>query len=570
LRSVYACLFSDRSPIGFSKSFLSPVARWLWCNAAPLVTPTAETKFVFCCTAVATILAASAWAQSVSVSSPSDGTSVASPVHIAASANGGNYPVSAIWVYVDDQPAYKTASASVNTYLSLAAGSHHVVTNAWNSIGQVASSSQYISVTSNAGVAIASPSSGATVSSPVQFVASATAPSGRVIDAMRIYVDSSNAYTVGAASINTAVAMAPGVHSISMQAWDNTGAVYVENMSVTVGSSASNSQYQNNFNATSNWVSQFSQADGALLYTPQVINPYYANIAAIGMTKDPNRMPQVVGWINWYINHLNWPDKWGLYGTTYDYNVNNGVATSTDNADSTDSYAATFLSLVWNAWQSGDANARSTIANLSYQLDVVGGVIIQTQQSDGLTWAKPDYQIKYLMDNCEAYRGLRDLASLYQNAFGDTTKAAYYNAAANSMLNGILSMWMNGSWAVYKDGIGRLAAPNLSTWYADASAQVFPVLMGVVNSSDPRAQQAYAAFNAAWPGWPTLSFNSQDPFPWCLIVEGAAAMGDRNRVATYISTMQSKYVNSGFPWPFYNAEAGWFMRANNYMLGRGW
>jgi hypothetical protein len=28
-------------------------------------------------------------------------------------------------------------------------------------------------------------------------------------------------------------------------------------------------------------------------------------------------------------------------------------------------------------------------------------------------------------------------------------------------------------------------------------------------------------------------------------------------------------VNSGFPWPFYNAEAGWFIRANNYMLGRG-
>jgi len=28
-------------------------------------------------------------------------------------------------------------------------------------------------------------------------------------------------------------------------------------------------------------------------------------------------------------------------------------------------------------------------------------------------------------------------------------------------------------------------------------------------------------------------------------------------------------VNSGFPWPFYNAEAGWFLRANSYMMGRG-
>lgn len=130
-------------------------------------------------------------------------------------------------------------------------------------------------------------------------------------------------------------------------------------------------------------------------------------------------------------------------------------------------------------------------------------------------------------------------------------------------------MWMNGKWAVYKDGIGRLAAPNLGTWYADASVQVFPVLMGVMSASDFRAQQSYTAFNAAWPGWDTLSFNSQDPFPWCLVADAAAAMGDKARVATYINSMQSKYVNSGFPWPFYNAEAGWFIRTNNYMLGRG-
>jgi len=90
-----------------------------------------------------------------------------------------------------------------------------------------------------------------------------------------------------------------------------------------------------------------------------------------------------------------------------------------------------------------------------------------------------------------------------------------------------------------------------------------------VTSSDSRSQQAYTAFNTAWPGWPTLSFNSQDAFPWCLVVDGAAAMGDKARVATYINTIKSRYLDSGFPWPFYNAEAGWFMRANNYMVGRG-
>ena len=206
------------------------------------------------------ILVTAALAQSVSVNSPSNGETVASPVHVTATARGGGHPVSAIWIYVDNQPLYKTKTASVDTYLSLAAGSHHIVANAWNAIGQVATDSLNISVTGNVGVSIKAPTPGANVGSPVQFVASATAPKGRVINAMRIYVDSKNAYTVYASSLNTSLALAAGAHAINMQAWDNTGAVYVKTMSITVGSSNS---YQNNFNAASKWVAQFSKPDGA-------------------------------------------------------------------------------------------------------------------------------------------------------------------------------------------------------------------------------------------------------------------------------------------------------------------
>jgi len=76
-------------------------------------------------------------------------------------------------------------------------------------------------------------------------------------------------------------------------------------------------------------------------------------------------------------------------------------------------------------------------------------------------------------------------------------------------------------------------------------------------------------YYGAWPGWPTLSFNSQDPFPWALVADVAATMGDNARAATYITSIQNKYVSSGFPWPFYPAEGGWYMRANSYMLGHG-
>ena len=326
--------------------------------------------------------------------------------------------------------------------------------------------------------------------------------------------------------------------------------------------------YQSDLTATATWLRNRSVAgDGAILYGSSEIIPYYSNLAAIGLTHDPASYTTVQRWMQWYINHLNWPDKWGLYGTMYDYDYSNGTETSHNTADSTDSYAATFLSLAWAFYQTGDPSAQSYIKTLSYQLDSIGGVLIKTQQSDGLTWAKPDYQIKYLMDNCEAYRGLRDLASLFQSAFGDSSKAAYYNAAADSMLQGIDGMWMSGSWAVYKDNGGNLASPQMGNWYPDATSQVFPALMGVVAGLDPRSIQVYGNLNAAWPGWPTLSFNSQDPFPWILIGDAAAIMGDTARVSIFVQNIQSKYVSQGFPWTFYSAEAGWFMRLSAYMLG---
>ncbi len=518
----------------------------------------------------------------VTVSSPTAGATVASPVTFSASAYGGGYAVTAIRIYVDSQSMYTVYNTTgLNTSLALATGSHYVVVQAWNSAGQVFNRSLSITVSSSSGsgsVSVSSPTNGSTAASPVHFVASAAAPAGRVITAMRIYVDSASAYTVNAASLNTYLGLATGGHSVVVQAWDNTGAVYKNGLSVNVGSSTSSSgsssSYANNLTATSNWLAKYTIApDGAILYgfsyTTNRINPYYSNLAAMGFTKDPTKYTLVQNWMKWYIAHLNWPDKWGLYGTTYDYNVSNGVESSTGDADSTDSYAATFLSLAWAYYQTGDAGAQSYVRSIKYQLDMIGGVLVQTQQSDGLTWAKPSYQIKYLMDNSEAYRGLRDLAALFQ-ALGDGSGANYYNGIADHMLQGINGMWMPGSgaWAVYKDALARLAAPSWGTWYPDATSQMFPVLYGVVSGSDPRSQTVYSKFNGAWPGWPQLSFNSQDQFPWAMIAGAAARMGDSGRVNTYITTVHNKYVSQNFPWPWYNMEAGWFIRVNNYMMGK--
>src|SRR5947199_1139 len=68
------------------------------------------------------------------------------------------------------------------------------------------------------------------------FLMTASAFAGNPISAMRIYVDGNSAYTVNASQLDTTVSAAAGTHSLIVQAWDTTGAVYKQPLTVIVGS----------------------------------------------------------------------------------------------------------------------------------------------------------------------------------------------------------------------------------------------------------------------------------------------------------------------------------------------
>lgn len=87
-----------------------------------------------------------------------------------------------------------------------------------------------------AGVTVSSPTTGSTVGSPVHFVASAT--SSHPITAMRIYVDNVSVYVVSSSKIDTSVAMSSAKHNVVVQAWDSSGAVFKQALTITVGASA--------------------------------------------------------------------------------------------------------------------------------------------------------------------------------------------------------------------------------------------------------------------------------------------------------------------------------------------
>lgn len=186
---------------------------------------------------------AAATTGSVTISSPSNGATVSSPVQIVASAVSGNssYPVAGMRLYVDGTSVYTVYSASMNTSQVLTPGAHTLSVLAGDTSGK--SYYKTISITVAAAtpgaVTIASPANGATVSSPTQFVASATANSGQKIAAMQIYVDNVSVYSTSAASLNTSLSLASGAHSVVIQAWDNAGTTYKTARSITVtGSTA--------------------------------------------------------------------------------------------------------------------------------------------------------------------------------------------------------------------------------------------------------------------------------------------------------------------------------------------
>jgi 6-phosphogluconolactonase len=85
-------------------------------------------------------------------------------------------------------------------------------------------------------VTVASPGSGASVGSPVNYVASASSSGcSKGISAMRIYTASGvNAYTINSNKLNTNINLPVGSYSTVVQAWDNCGGVGKTTVNITV------------------------------------------------------------------------------------------------------------------------------------------------------------------------------------------------------------------------------------------------------------------------------------------------------------------------------------------------
>lgn len=352
--------------------------------------------------------------------------------------------------------------------------------------------------------------------------------------------------------------------------------------------------YQAIMDSEIEWIKSLQLSNGAFAFRLDEvnlvrINPYFADYAAMALLRagdGEKHAGEVKNYLNWHFEHLNnsKADRNGIDGTIYEYKAelkNEIVASETtkEKYDSIDSYAASFLDLLWDYYNYTD-DAEYLIENYNGILRVINA--IDATMADGLTMAKPDYPIKYLMDNTEVYEGLNCAIGLYDKVFLLGLKKNYseYEDAKKvyerlKKQKNILyeklenKMWNepNGHYlvAIGEDGESVIDF-DWDDFYADATSQLFPIIHGAIDRKSNRAKYLYETFVSyyAWENFEHYTKGDAD-FYWGILPYAASVMKDEDRVKRYM-TYYCTNVIPKHEYPLYNADAAWVVLASEKMI----
>lgn len=87
-------------------------------------------------------------------------------------------------------------------------------------------------------------------------------------------------------------------------------------------------------------------------------------------------------------------------------------------------------------------------------------------------------------------------------------------------------------------------------YYPCATAQLFPILSGLIEPNTERAETLYNKFSDTY-DWE--KFDYPDDFYWGANVYTAALMNDLDRVVTYMTEYKA-LMDGGHKYPLYNAD----------------
>lgn len=338
------------------------------------------------------------------------------------------------------------------------------------------------------------------------------------------------------------------------------------------------------------WLKSLALDNGALAFRPVAegeayINPYYACITAIALseTGDKACIQTVKSYLDWHFSHLNSneADINGLDYTIYNFTaaVTNGrvVSEATDQSyDSADSYAAVFISALAAYYRAtGDADY---VLSHYEAFEGILNVIKRCTQDHGLTIARPDYPVCYLMDNCEVHAALSDAAALIANVYirsqdtvqNERAQQLYHevNSMSRTLIQAIEAYLWNESASHYEVSMQSEYHYSSFNWvnlYPDAASQLFTILCGVVKNDSSRAGELFSRFSR-YQSWQEMGHytSGESSFYWGSIAYCAALMGDLSGLKSYLSWYIGNVADGGYEYPIFNADSAWILRAENH------
>ena len=311
------------------------------------------------------------------------------------------------------------------------------------------------------------------------------------------------------------------------------------------------------------YVVYLQHKSGCLTMTPfdARINPYFNNLALWGIVDNPEYNETIRKWADWYINHLNRPDKFAVHGSIYDYMlIGTDSVAPTEDYDSSDSYAATFLSLMRRYYDTNHDEA--FLLSLEPALSLIVDAIYATMDpTDKLTYAKMNYRLKYLMDNIEVFNGLDDWAYLLQHVYNKPDTALKIREDAHLCKQSLQKMWNGKNFAYAKDEAGKLFTSYSDKFYPDMTAQLMAIALEF--ATPEQAKIIWFEFNKHFPQWTHLGH--PDSFPWTIMAYTAAKIGDWEKTIAYLESVESSYSSIHYRYPWYAAEAGWYLQTLRLM-----
>lgn len=295
-------------------------------------------------------------------------------------------------------------------------------------------------------------------------------------------------------------------------------------------------------------------------YQPALVNAYFACFAINGLleTQNASYYTNIKRYFDWHFAHLNHGVEGYIDGTIFSYKYQRladteGYNITSDGMDSVDSYAAMFIyELQKYAEQTSDFDYL-----LEHRSDIELVLSALTDPSvfnEGMTYAKPDYKIKYAMDNSESFMGLKAGVWIAKNVFKDDAKTQLYENYMTTLNDTYeRSLWREEPIKGYLSHVKEKAL-NLSIYYPDAVCQLSPIMGFQIDPLGERVQFLMNRFVDEHPCYTDLSCRI---FPWGHVGVALVDGGFYGVVEKWIEAVKEKYIDTGFKSSkFYCAEMG--------------